>query len=224
MKSKVKKRCKQMLTGLLALSMLCGLLLQNTVNVSAATTAKTTVSSYGRLGNVDVGSKTKTGTWWKINVGSKTAFCLSLGKTCHTGNTYQVTDTHTWNQNTGGEKHGYYAKIIRFYVNDCNRAKKGFVLGQALIWAVSEGNTSEANLKNVIKQVKANTGYFPNKTVADLYKQIFQPTGAWEAQATMWEKTGATKGYQKLITVDADIVQNPNYKTNTGHPGYLQIR
>ena len=27
MKSKVKKRCKQMLTGLLALSMLCGLLL-----------------------------------------------------------------------------------------------------------------------------------------------------------------------------------------------------
>ena len=30
MKSKVKKRCKQMVTGLLALSMLCGLLLQNT--------------------------------------------------------------------------------------------------------------------------------------------------------------------------------------------------
>lgn len=222
MKSKVKKRCKPMLTGLLALSMLCGLLPQNTVSVSAATTAKTKVSSYGRLGNVDVGSKTKTGTWWKINVGSKTAFCLSLGKTCHTGNTYQVTDTHTWNQNTGGEKHGYYAKIIRFYVNDCNRAKKGFVLGQALIWAVSEGNTSEANLKNVIKQVKANTGYFPNKTVADLYKQIFQPTGAWEAQATMWEKTGATKGYQKLITVDADILQNPNYKTITDHTYYRQ--
>ena len=175
MKSKVKKRCKQVLTGLLALSMLCGILPQNAVSVSAATTAKTKVSSYGRLGNVDVGSKTKTGTWWKINVGSKTAFCLSLGKTCHNGNTYLVTDTHTWNQNTGGEKHGYYAKIIRFYVNDCNRAKKAFVLGQALIWAVSEGNTSEANLKNVIKQVKANTGYFPNKTVADLYKQIFQP-------------------------------------------------
>ena len=222
MKSKVKKRCKQMLTGLLALSMLCGLLPQNTVNVSAATTAKTTVSSYGRLGTVDVGSKTKSGTWWKINVGSKTAFCLSLGKTCHTGNTYQVTDTHTWNQNTGGEKHGYYAKIIRFYVNDCNRAKKAFVLGQALIWAVSEGNTSEANLKNVIKQVKANTGYFPNKTVADLYKQIFQPSGTWEAKATMWEKTGATKGYQKLITVDAESSKLPGYKTTTDHTYYRQ--
>lgn len=133
-----------------------------------------------------------------------------------------MTDTHTWNQNTGGEKHGYYAKIIRFYVNDCNRAKKGFVLGQALIWAVSEGNTSEANLKNVIKQVKANTGYFPNKTVAELYKQIFQPTGVWEAKATMWEKIGATKGYQKLITVDADTVQNPNYKTITDHTYYRQ--
>ena len=222
MKSKVKKRCKKMLTGLLALSMLCGLMPQNTVNVSAATTAKTTVSSYGRLGTVDVGSKTKSGTWWKINVGSKTAFCLSLGKTCHTGNTYQVTDTHTWNQNTGGEKHGYYAKIIRFYVNDCNRAKKAFVLGQALIWAVSEGNTSEANLKNVIKQVKANTGYFPNKTVADLYKQIFQPSGTWEAKATMWEKTGATKGYQKLITVDAESSKLPGYKTTTDHTYYRQ--
>lgn len=222
MKSKMKKRCKQMLTGLLALSMLCGLLPQNTVNVSAATTAKTTVSSYGRLGTVDVGSKTKSGTWWKINVGNKTAFCLSLGKTCHTGNTYQVTDTHTWNQNTGGEKHGYYAKIIRFYVNDCNRAKKAFVLGQALIWAVSEGNTSEANLKNVIKQVKANTGYFPNKSVADLYKQIFQPSGTWEAKATMWKKTGATKGYQKLITVDAESSKLPGYKTTTDHTYYRQ--
>ena len=60
MKLKLKKRCKQMLTGLLALSMLCGLLPQNSVSVSAATTAKTKVSSYGRLGNVDVGSKTKT--------------------------------------------------------------------------------------------------------------------------------------------------------------------
>ena len=222
MKSKVKKRCKQMLTGLLALSMLCGLLPQNTVNVSAATTAKTTVSSYGRLGTVDVGSKTISGTWWKINVGNKTAFCLSLGKPCHTGNTYQVTDTHTWNQNTGGEKHGYYAKIIRFYVNDCNRAKKAFVLGQALIWAVSEGNTSEVNLKNVIKQVKANTGYFPNKSVADLYKQIFQPSGTWEAKATMWEKTGATKGYQKLITVDAESSKLPGYKTTTDHTYYRQ--
>ena len=39
MKSKVKKRCKQVLTGLLALSMLCGILPQNAVSVSAATTA-----------------------------------------------------------------------------------------------------------------------------------------------------------------------------------------
>ena len=74
----------------------------------------------------------------------------------------------------------------------------------------------------MIKQVKANTGYFPNKTVAELYKQIFQPTGAWEAKATMWERIGATKGYQKLITVDADTVQNPNYKTITDHTYYRQ--
>ena len=35
-------------------------------------------------------------------------------------------------------------------------------------------------------------------------------------------KTGATKGYQKLITVDADILQNPNYKTITDHAYYRQ--
>lgn len=35
-------------------------------------------------------------------------------------------------------------------------------------------------------------------------------------------KTGATKGYQKLITVDADILQNPNYKTVTDHTYYRQ--
>ena len=35
-------------------------------------------------------------------------------------------------------------------------------------------------------------------------------------------KTGATKGYQKLITVDADILQNTNYKTITDHTYYRQ--
>ena len=35
-------------------------------------------------------------------------------------------------------------------------------------------------------------------------------------------KTGATKGYQKLISVDADILQNPNYKTITDHTYYRQ--
>ena len=35
-------------------------------------------------------------------------------------------------------------------------------------------------------------------------------------------KTGATKGYQKPITVDADILQNPNYKTITDHTCYRQ--
>ncbi|MFR1028100.1 MAG: hypothetical protein ACLSD6_02090 [Clostridium sp.] len=38
----------------------------------------------------------------------------------------------------------------------------------------------------------------------------------------MWEKIGATKGYQKLITVDADTVQNPKYKTITDHTYYRQ--
>ena len=61
------------------------------------------------------------------------------------------------------------------------------------------GNTSEANLKNVIKQVKANTGYFPNKTVADLYKQIFQPSGTWEAKSN---HVGKDRSNQRLSEID----------------------
>lgn len=38
----------------------------------------------------------------------------------------------------------------------------------------------------------------------------------------MWEKTGATKGYQKLITVDAESSKLPGYKTTTDHTYYRQ--
>ena len=160
MKSKIKSKLKRVVTGLLAMSMVVGLLPTNSITASAATTRTVSLTSYGRLGTVDVGSKVKSGTWWKMSLGSNTAFCMSLGKTCHSGNTYALDETHKWDQDTGGQKHGYYAKIIRWYVNDCKRSKKGFVMSQALMWAVAEGSNSESNLKNVIKQVKANTGYF----------------------------------------------------------------
>ena len=139
-----------------------------------------------------------------MRLGSKEAFCLSLGHTCHSGNTYAAENSYKWDQDTGGEKHGYYAKIIRWYVLNGKRTQKSFVMSQALIWSVSEGRNSEAQLKDVIKQVREKTGTYSSKTANELYNSIFEPSGNWEATATIWQKTGNSKGYQKLITVDAE--------------------
>ena len=203
MKNKSKMLKKRILSFLLAVAMLCGIIPANATVASAASTT-VSLSSLGRKGNVSIGSKTKSGTWWKMNLGGNEAFCIDLGYTCHSGNSYAVEEKHQWDQDTGGAKNGYYAKVIRWYVIEKNRSRKGFVMSQALIWSIAEGRTSEAQLKDVIKQVKDNIGISPNKSVNDIYKDIFQPSGNWTAEITFWQKTGNSKRYQRLLTVDAE--------------------
>ena len=118
-------------------------------------------------------------------------FVLALEKHAIQGIPMRSTETYKWDQNTGGERHGYYAKIIRWYVNDKKRSKKAFIMSQALMWSVSEDRTSETQLKDVIKQVKSNTGYWNDKTVDSLYDSIFKPSGSWIAEATYWKKSRA---------------------------------
>lgn len=195
---------KKIVSFLLALVMLCGVIPANSIVANAATTASVSLTSLGRKGDVTIGSKKKTGTWWKMKLNGKEAFCVNLGYTCHTGNTYEVDASYQWDQDTGGEKHGYYAKIIRWYVLDKKRSQKGFVMSQALIWSIAEGRNSETQLKDVIKQVKANINISPNKIVNDIYKDIFEPAGDWTASITFWQKTGNSKSYQRLLTVVAD--------------------
>lgn len=203
MKNKSKMLKKRVLSFLLAVAMLCGIIPANATVANAASTS-VSLSSLGRKGNVSIGSKTKSGTWWKMNLGGNEAFCIDLGYTCHSGNSYAVEEKHQWDQDTGGAKNGNYAKVIRWYVIEKNRSKKGFVMSQALIWSIAEGRTSEAQLKDVIKQVKDNIGISPNKSVNDIYKDIFQPSGNWTAEITFWQKTGNSKRYQRLLTVDAE--------------------
>jgi hypothetical protein len=197
----VKKKFRRILSGLLALTMLLGVIPTegNGTVAKAATTASVSLSSLGSKGSISIGSKTKSGTWWKMQLNGKTAFCMNLGYTCHTGNTYGVEEKYTWNQNTGGDKKGYYAKIIRWYVLDGKRTKKSFLMSQALIWSVQEGCNSESQLKDVIKQVKNKMNIYPAKTAAELYKAIFEPDGNWEVTATYWQKTGNSNKYQRLF-------------------------
>ena len=207
---KSKMRITRALSFLLAVAMLCGILPTSVSVASAATTATVRVNSMGRKGTVSIGSKKKTGTWWKMTLNGKKAFCLNLGNTCHSGNTYAAEETHHWDENTGGEKHGYMAKIIRWYVLEKKRSNKAFIMSQALLWSVAEGRNSENQLKDVIKQVKDNLRL--STSVDKLYEDIFEPNGAWTASVTIWQKTGNSNRYQRLITVDAEdqpIIYNP---------------
>lgn len=201
---KVKKKLRRIMSFVLAVVMLCGIVPTNALVASAATTASVSLTSLGRKGAVSVGSKTKSGTWWKMKLNGKEAFCIDLGYTCHTGNTYAAQNSYKWDQDTGGEKNGYYAKVIRWYVLVKKRSNKAFVLSQALIWSVAEGRNSESQLKDVIKQVKNNINICPNKTVNEVYQDIFEPSGEWTASMTFWKKSGNSKSYQRLLTVDAD--------------------
>ncbi len=202
---KGNKKIRKIMTFVLVFTLLCGMIPVNSVVANAATST-VSLSSLGRKGTVSIGSKTKSGTWWQMKLNGKKAFCINLGHTCHSGNTYSAEETHHFDQNTGAEKNGYYAKIVRWYVVDRNRSGKAFVMGQALIWSIAEGRNSEAQLKDVIKQVKGNINISPTKSVNDLYKDIFEPSGAWTADVTIWQKTGNSKRYQRLLTVDADDV------------------
>lgn len=206
---KAKKRIKRALSLVLAVAILCGILPMNVSVASAATTAAVRVNSMGRKGTVSIGSKKKTGTWWQMNLNGKKAFCMNLGNTCHSGNTYAAEETYHWDQDTGGEKHGYMAKIIRWYVIAKKRSNKAFVMSQALLWSVAEGRNSESQLKDVIRQVKENLNL--SSSINELYHDIFETNGAWTASVTIWQKTGNSNRYQRLITVDADREDIPDY-------------
>ena len=221
---KIKKKFTKVMSYVLAFVMLCGLVPANSITASAATQKSVSLSSLGKKGTLSLGSKSKTGTWWKMNVGSQEAFCLNLGDTCHAGNTYEVTDTLKWDQDTGGEKHGYYAKIIRWYVISAKRSNKAFVMSQALIWSIAEGRNSAAQLKDVIKQVKTNTAYYSSKTVDELYESIFNPSGNWESAVSYWQKTGNSKSYQKLMTVDAEKLPGDYFPTSLSNKEYYRQR
>lgn len=204
----IKNIYKRLMSIVLTFILIIGCIGLDGRPVLAATTS-VYLTSLGSKGTVKIGSKTKSGTWWQMNMDGKKAFCLDLGYTCHDGNTYKSVETKNWDQGTGGEKNGYYAKIIRWYVVDKNRSSKGFVMAQALIWSIANGRNSKSQLKDVIEQVQKNISISPGKTVEKLYSDIFEPSGDWTAQVTYWEKTGNSKSYQKLMTVDADETETP---------------
>ena len=202
---KMFKKIKKMVAGLLAAVMIttnvCPM-----VSVSAAS-GVASLESLGKLGTVNIGSKSESGTWLQTQVDSKPVFCMDLGKACHTGYTYK-SESKTISSDDANTKNKLEAKIGYWYDQVKKGSNKAWVYAQCLIWSVEEGYTSESNLKSVINQVKKNTGYYKDDT---LYSDIFEVGKKVECDIYIWKYSGSTDDseVQKLLQIKST---NEEYK------------
>ena len=161
------------------------------INVAAAGNGEKKqagIVTLGKLGTVNIGSKSESGTWVKTLVDGNDVFCLDLGKACHTGYTY-IASNSTISSDSSNKKNALEAKIGYWYDQTKTRSNKAWVYAQCLIWAVEERITSETGLKDIIKQVKNNTGYYANDS---LYADIFEGTSVVKCTITKWKYSGKT--------------------------------
>ena len=202
---KMFKKIKKMVAGLLAAVMI-------TTNVCpmfpvSAASGVASLESLGKLGTVNIGSKSESGTWLQTQVDSKPVFCMDLGKACHTGYTYK-SESKTISSDDANTKNKLEAKIGYWYDQVKKGSNKAWVYAQCLIWSVEEGYTSESNLKSVINQVKKNTGYYKDDT---LYSDIFEVVKKVECDIYIWKYSGSTDDseVQKLLQIKST---NEEYK------------
>lgn len=175
------------------------------MNVSAAKDGekqKASIETLGKLGTVNIGSKSESGTWVKTCVGNRDVFCLDLGKACHTGYTYVATNS-TISSDSSNKKNALKAKVGYWYDQVKDGSNKAWVYAQCLIWSIEEGYYSESNLKSVISQVKKNTGYYSDDTI---YSDIFNISGTVKCNIIIWKYSGTTDDneVQALMEIDSE--------------------
>ena len=198
------KRLKKIVSVVLMIAITLSILPVNSVTVKAETD-KATLSNLGNLGKVEIGSKSESGTWYQTQVGGKPAFCLDLGKACHSGWTYVSTEKNI-SSDSSNKSDALKAKIGYWYSVTKKRNTKAWVYAQCLIWAVEEGVTSESGLKNIIKQVKDNTGYYSGDSI---YSDIFDIGGTVTCKITVWKyKSDTEEGdIQKLMRIEGEKIE-----------------
>ena len=211
------KKIKKMVAGLLAAVMI-------TTNVCpmfpvSAASGVASLESLGKLGTVNIGSKSESGTWLQTQVDSKPVFCMDLGKACHTGYTYK-SESKTISSDDANTKNKLEAKIGYWYDQVKKGSNKAWVYAQCLIWSVEEGYTSESNLKSVINQVKKNTGYYKDDT---LYSDIFEVGKKVECDIYIWKYSGSTDDseVQKLLQIKSTD-EEYKYLATSGKRYYRQ--
>ena len=210
-------KMKKMVAGLLATIMI-------TTNICPmfpvrAASGVASLESLGKLGTVNIGSKSESGTWLQTQVDSKPVFCMDFGKACHTGYTYK-SESKIISSDDSSTKNKLEAKIGYWYDQVKKGSNKAWVYAQCLIWSVEEGYTSESNLKSVINQVKKNTGYYKDDS---LYSDIFEVGKKVECDIYIWKYSGSTDDseVQKLLQIKSTD-QEYEYTATNGKRYYRQ--
>lgn len=183
----------------MAVIMTIGLIPMGSVTVKAET-KNATLSNLGELGKVKIGNKSESGTWYQTEVAGTPVFCMDLGKACHAGDVY-VSSDDTYSSNSSNAKKANEAKIGYWYSVTKSEATKAWVYAQALMWSCEEGHTSKKDLKDVISQVRKNTGYYNSKSAADLYDEIFGITTTVTCNVKIWKYGGSGEYRQVLLEI-----------------------
>lgn len=183
----------------MAVIMTIGLIPMGSVTVKAET-KNATLSNLGELGKVKIGNKSESGTWYQTEIAGTPVFCMDLGKACHAGDVY-VSSDDTYSSNSSNAKKANEAKIGYWYSVTKSEATKAWVYAQALMWSCEEGHTSEKDLKDVISQVRKNTGYYNSKSAADLYDEIFGITTTVTCNVKIWKYGGSGEYRQVLLEI-----------------------
>ena len=168
----MKGRLKKILSYLLVVGLLGGMC-QFPAKKTLAATLPVKLDMLGMHGTTKIGSKTKSGDWYKMTVESNDAFCMNLGYTCHTGDQYSVNSSGTYSTADGGKK-ALKAYIGYWYDETMKESNKAYVIAQALLWGIQEGKTSESELKTIITNIKKASGYYSSKTTEQLYNAILK--------------------------------------------------
>lgn len=198
----MKRKWKRFMAGILAAVMvltICPQLRPGTAHAASV--------GYDRVyvnGSYTIGSKTKSGCWFKWDLNNKDGFCMTLGGRCSRGATYEAEGGQaTYTNNSTGDNL-LMGKIIYWYDTKKGGSKSAWVIAQGLFWCIREGKTSKADLTGIIHDIKSNNGYFQNKSAEQIYSEIFDTADAFTATAQSWKKTGASRGWQVLMTVESE--------------------
>lgn len=193
----------------MAVIMTIGLIPMGSVTVKAET-KNATLSNLGELGTVKIGNKSESGTWYQTEVAGTPVFCMDLGKACHAGDVY-VSSDDTYSSNSSNAKKANEAKIGYWYSVTKENSTKAWVYAQALMWSCEEGHNSEKDLKDVISQVRKNTGYYNSKSAADLYDEIFGIATTVTCNVKIW-KYGGSGEYRQVLMEIVSSVNPPTYE------------
>ena len=218
----MKGRLKKILSCLLVIGLVGGMC-QIPAEKSLAATLPVKLDILGTHGTTKIGSKTKSGDWYKMTVESHDAFCMNLGYTCHTGDEYSVNSSGTYSTADGGKK-ALKAYIGYWYDKTKKGSNKAYVVAQSLLWGVQEGKTSESELKTIITNIKKASGYYSSKSTNELYSEIFEKTGTLTVSFKEYKYSGGSSHRQVLLYMDAEGIRTKPHSVNTNSNYRQKIR